>query len=119
MVTFTDFEANTHQAKFRPKLTASEGVERESELHRDIIAHCRSKRWLVISSRMDAKTTTQKGVADFVIGFGSKVVFIEAKTKTGKQRPEQLGFQMLCEMNGLEYFVVRSMDEFLKAVQAS
>jgi hypothetical protein len=41
---------------------------------------------------------------------------VECKTRTGKQTPEQIGWQMLLERNGHAYRIVLSMADFLAVV---
>jgi hypothetical protein len=63
---------------------------------------------------MDLKSTIAKGVADFIIfADNGKVIVVEAKAKTGKLTPEQLGFSMWLEKLGHKCNCVRSFDEFL------
>ena len=68
---------------------------------------------------MDRATTfTLPGVPDFVIAMDHGwVVWIEAKSRTGKQTTEQRGFEMMLTNKGHNYYVVRSMSEFLEAVR--
>ena len=95
-----------------------EAVEDEGGLHDDIIAQCRHRLWPVIHSRMDMATTTATGAPDFVIFADAGRVFaVESKTKTGKQTPQQIGWQMLMERNGHRYHLVRSLAEFLDLVK--
>ncbi|MGA2685901.1 MAG: hypothetical protein ABSF51_12705 [Verrucomicrobiota bacterium] len=96
---------------------SADAVDSEGALHDEIISECRARLWPVIHSRMDAKTTTAKGAPDFVIFADAGRVFaVECKTRTGKQTPEQIGWQMLLERNGHAYRIVRSMADFLAVV---
>ncbi len=55
------------------------------------------------------------GVADLTYLKGNaQVVFIECKTATGKQSPEQKQWQKLIESNGYRYEIVRSIDDAKK-----
>lgn len=93
------------------------GVDRESDLHNDIAAYCRSKGWVVVSSRFGKPSMNKAGVADFIIfASNGRVIVAEAKTRTGKQSSEQKGFQMMLEINGHRYHLVRSMADFLEAI---
>ena len=71
-------------------------------------------------SRVMAKfklTGFKKGVADVHLCFpNGKLVYIEFKTATGVQRPEQKEFQMQVEALGFRYYIVRSLDEFKEIV---
>lgn len=42
---------------------------------------------------------------------------IENKTQKGRQQPEQVLFQEAVERNGGKYIVIRSLDEFLNAIE--
>lgn len=42
---------------------------------------------------------------------------IENKTPKGKQSPEQVLFQQAVEKNGGKYIIIRSLDEFMKAIE--
>ena len=95
-----------------------EGVECEAELHEQIIYECRGRLWPFVRSRMDLPSTTSLGAPDFVIAADNgRVFFIEAKTKTGKQSPAQIGWQMMLERNGHKYHLVRSFEQFLEAIK--
>ena len=73
-----------------PKMSA-DPVEKESDLHDDIIRFCRAHGLYYVHSRMDRATTQAKGVSDFVIAVeGGLTVWIEAKSKRGKVTTEQL-----------------------------
>lgn len=53
----------------------------------------------------------RRGVADIILIDGGHAVFLEVKTKTGRQSPHQKEFQALVEEAGAEYFVVRSVED--------
>ena len=57
-------------------------------------------------------TGVKRGVADLEILIPGKCIFIEVKTLTGQQSDEQKDFQMVCEGLGIDYFLVRSLEEF-------
>lgn len=89
----------------------------EVNLHDKIAAECRRRGWAYVHSRMDAPTTTAKGVCDFVIAASrGRTLWIECKSRTGKQTPAQLGFALQCERQGHAVHVVRSFQEFLNVV---
>jgi hypothetical protein len=102
----------------RGEAVPGDAVELEGGLHDDILAECRRRLWPVVHSRMDAATTTAKGVTDFIIPADRGMTFyIEAKTRTAKLTTEQLGFKAMVQRNGHKYAVVRNMAEFLGAVE--
>ena len=52
------------------------------------------------------------GVADLVVMLpGGKVVFVEVKTKTGRQSENQKDFQEKCFDLGFAYHLVRSVED--------
>jgi hypothetical protein len=57
------------------------------------------------------------GVADMCfLKPDGKTCWIEWKTETGRQSPEQIKFQALCLSLGHEYHIVRSEAEFLAVI---
>lgn len=96
------------------------GVEVESDLHDQILEFCRLQNppWVVIHSRMDQATTTDKGVCDFVIFPGDgEVLCLECKSKKGKWTTDQLGFKMRMEKVGIYVHEVRSFSEFQEIIK--
>lgn len=58
------------------------------------------------------------GVADLVIcGDRGKILFVEMKTQKGKQNQHQKEFEEKAKELGFEYFVCRSLDDFMKVVR--
>lgn len=57
------------------------------------------------------------GAADLVIcGDRGKILFVEMKTKTGKQNPHQKEFEAKVSELGFQYVVCRSLEDFMKTV---
>ena len=56
------------------------------------------------------------GAPDLIVLKDGKVFFLEVKTKTGRVRPSQKLFAERLRQHGFDYFVVRSLDQALKAV---
>lgn len=48
---------------------------------------------------------------------GNGIIFMEVKTKRGRQRDSQAKFEMLCKQAGIPYYIVRSVKEALDACQ--
>jgi hypothetical protein len=94
------------------------GPDRESELHDEILTHCRGKGWLCVHSRMDRKTTTARGVSDFIIVTPCNVYFVECKRPGQKLRPEQQAFAANIKRLGWPCATVHSLDEFLQFINA-
>ena len=58
------------------------------------------------------------GVSDLVyLQPGGRVKFIEMKTETGSQSPEQKKFQLLAIGLGFEYVICRTFEDFRAAVE--
>ena len=60
------------------------------------------------------------GVADLFIlhaAHGYHGLFIEMKTKTGRQSPAQIAFELKCNLEGYKYTVCRSFDDFERVVR--
>jgi hypothetical protein len=55
------------------------------------------------------------GASDLLVVLKNKVIFLEVKTPTGRQSEAQKIFQKIVESLGHEYYIVRSVDEALKA----
>lgn len=76
--------------------------------------------WKVVARVYDKFKLTgfKKGVADVHLCFpNGKLVYIEFKTATGTQRPEQKEFQQQVEALGFKYYIVRSLEEFKSIVE--
>ena len=85
----------------------------ESSLHDAIIEECRRRGWIAFHSRMDRKTTRQKGECDFHCllpnGF---VIFVECKSRKGKLSIEQQAMAAWMKKLGHKMHIVRTLDEF-------
>lgn len=67
---------------------------------------------------MTLKATGMKaGVSDLIILIPNKVIFVELKTDTGKQSEVQKDFQNVVENLNLEYYLIRSFDEFKETIE--
>ena len=104
------FNAKHNKPPSAPTDTDAIAAGKEAELHQHIINELHRRRWLYIHSRMDRATTTAKGVPDFTIFKpGGDTLFLEAKTKTGKQSTEQRAFENAAKASGYQYSIVRSL----------
>lgn len=54
------------------------------------------------------------GVSDLIILLPNKPVFVEVKTKTGRQSDNQKDFQNRVEKLGFEYYIWRSVEDAVK-----
>jgi len=99
--------------------TRSEPVERERDLHDDIMTWCKSQ-WPQIKfrhARMDRATTEELGCEDFTLFLPEgRVAHIECKKKGQKQTQEQLAWACQLGRLGHKVSVVTNMEEFLLAL---
>lgn len=58
-----------------------------------------------------------KGQADLIVGKNGKFWALELKTATGRQSPEQREFQAMCQEKGLDYKVIRGIQEIEQFIQ--
>jgi len=56
------------------------------------------------------------GAPDLIVLKDGKVFFLEIKTQTGRVRASQKLFAERVRQHGFDYFVIRSLDDALKAV---
>lgn len=108
------------QKPSRDHLFTGDGVERESKLHDQIIAHCNSRwpRWKYIHARMDKRSTVAVGSQDFTIFLpNGRTVCIECKKKGEKPDADQLAWHKEMEMLGHVVHVVYSEEQFFEVVK--
>lgn len=101
-----------------PAPVVSRAVLREADLHDAILAFCRDMVWPCHHSRMDRPATCGVGTPDFAIAIpGGVTVWVEAKAKGGKLRPEQAAWLAGLRRVGHVAEVVRSMEEFRAVIE--
>ena len=84
----------------------------EKDIHADIEDWLKTKGAWYCHSRMDARTTTRRGVPDFLILWSGKFYGIEVKRIGQKAKPHQLGELRWIEREGGRVGVAHSLDEF-------
>lgn len=57
------------------------------------------------------------GVSDLIILRKNECIFVEVKTKTGRQSDEQKKFQEAVELLGFKYFIWRTLDDAVSFVK--
>lgn len=57
------------------------------------------------------------GISDLIVIGNNRIIFLEIKTKTGRQSKSQKEFQAICEKYGVIYRVARSVKEAIKIVK--
>lgn len=127
---WTEAEIHAHNARVAgekavdergwPVLKVSEGCADESKLHDAIIAECRHRGWICFHGSMAHRAMRTLGEPDFtILADRGRIFFIEAKTRTGKLSREQLGLQLWAENLGHKIHTVRSLADFLKAIETN
>ncbi|WP_018622046.1 nuclease [Spirosoma luteum] len=71
----------------------------------------------MITGNLNKAVGVVKGVADMEYNKAGTTVFIELKTSTGQQSPEQRRWQAMVESEGFRYVVIRSLIEFQALIQ--
>jgi len=61
-------------------------------------------------------TGVVSGVSDMIILLPNKCLFIELKTEIGKQSENQKDFENVVNNLGFDYFVIRSLNEFINII---
>lgn len=57
------------------------------------------------------------GVSDLIVLLPKRCIFVEVKTKSGRQSDEQKNFQSAVELLGFEYLLWRSLDDAINFVR--
>ena len=52
-----------------------------------------------------------KGIPDRILHYRGRVIYLEVKTQTGKLSPAQEEFCWQCANDGIDYWVVRSIED--------
>lgn len=117
----TTQELNAYEAKFMKRGVPTSGsVEKESDLHEQILAECRRRGWIAFHSRMDVPTTANVGTPDFICAIPNGItLYFECKARTGKLSQAQLA--MSAWMSRLNHTVhtIRSFDQFILICEKS
>lgn len=58
-----------------------------------------------------------KGRSDMVLYYQSKAFMIELKTEEGRQRKDQAEWEATMKIQGFEYYVIRSLEEFINLIE--
>ena len=92
-------------------------VERERDLHDEIEADLKARRWYYVHSRFDQPTTTRLGVTDFIIAAPNGITFwIECKKNGGKLSEHQTVTKHVLNALGHRHFVVFNFQEYIAAI---
>lgn len=126
IITHADYIAmQTRLSKTKQPPPSKSGVEREAELHAQIMDECRRRGWLFFHGAMCERSHRTEGEPDFLI-FGTHGTnegtwhpqswLIECKTRTGKLTPAQQAVAAHAASLGHTVHVVRSFEEFLNVI---
>ena len=69
-----------------------------------------------IKGALNRSLGVMPGVADMAYLIQGSIVWIEWKTDTGRQSPEQKAFEQMVTRLGMRYYIVRSEVEFLEVI---
>lgn len=105
------------QGKRGHKVVEDDAPENEAKLHEQIIKELDRRVWGYVHSRMDKRTTTQRGICDFIIfADGGRTFLIECKLPGKKFSQDQLIFETLARHCGHTVHRCESFEEFIKIV---
>jgi Holliday junction resolvase len=93
------------------KLKASELKIKESDIQRTIKEYLQIKGWLV--KKIQQSALSEKGIADLFALKAGRTIWVEVKTKIGKQSHEQVIFEQDVKSHGGEYLIARSVDDVI------
>jgi hypothetical protein len=99
---------------------SSDGVEREADLHEQIIDYCKNaspRPWVPFHGAMCSPTKRVEGEPDFLIFAPWGCLLVECKSRTGKLSVEQAALKHHLEALNHHVYIVRSMREFIDAVE--
>lgn len=63
------------------------------------------------------QTGLMSGVSDLILLLPNKAVFVEVKTDIGRQSDKQKEFEQIVTALGFEYWLVRSLEDFINKLQ--
>jgi hypothetical protein len=98
----------------RKVMTVKEAGEKQArghelQHHKDLVQWLTLNGWLYVHSRTDKRTTTAKGVPDFIIFYAGKVLCVELKAPGRYLTKEQEAWRHECRNAGHEYLVSYSL----------
>lgn len=81
----------------------------ETLILRDVKKYLEINRWWIV--RFQGGLGTYPGLPDLCAMKKGRFVWIEIKTPTGKLSEAQVAFQARCLEEGMEFYVIKSVDE--------
>lgn len=70
----------------------------------------------VVEAMKLQSTGLKAGVSDLIILKNNKTIFVELKTYKGVQSEKQKEFEKIVKNLGFEYYLIRSLEQFIKEV---
>jgi len=121
MPRMTADQVAAHQAKFAPKTDKPKPdgpTVPEKEIHRLILLECHRRGFIALHGSMAHRTFRNVGEPDIcVLMSGGRVLWVEAKTRSGRISEEQEAFARRAALLGHTVHVVRSFEEFLQLLK--
>lgn len=62
------------------------------------------------------ETGAMAGVSDLIVILPTKILFIELKSKIGRQSVDQKAFEKKIKDLGYDYHIIRTLDEFINLI---
>jgi len=104
-------------ARMQPRATAESpgpAAVRERDLHEQVLAECRLRRWICFHGSMAHATHRTIGEPDFIIlRDQGRVILVEGKRPGGKLTPEQLALKIWAETLGHNVAAVYTFQDFI------
>lgn len=85
-------------------------MQNETVIRKSIMDELKKSGWFVIYF-LQMGFGQYKGMSDLLCMRDGQVVFVECKTETGVQSPEQVQFQKDCETHGVRYILARGVND--------
>lgn len=100
-----EFYANINESVFQQDIiTEARRLGYEAYSHNSVGTRCKCGAYVT-----GGRVVTSKGYPDLVLGreSPSRLIYMELKSRKGKQTPEQKHWQVIIEANGHEYYLLR------------
>lgn len=95
----------------------------ESDIQKDVKEYLQKSGWFVYKNHVSGVKTKNgtvknytSGIADLTAIKNKRILMIELKSKTGRQREDQKIFESNWKEKGGEYYVVRSVEELINII---
>lgn len=97
----------------RPRIKCADDVEREADLHAQIIDECNARGWLFFHGSMAHRSRRTEGEPDFIVLCdGGRVFFVECKDRDGKLSTAQAALHAHARKLGHTVHIIRNIEAF-------